>query len=65
MRASTFFHPAISSIPSLELLIFQHWATSDDVSTISKVKYEQMGQVFKDTKVLGASLFLNWVLGPI
>jgi ACR3 family arsenite transporter len=22
-----------------------------------------MGQVFKDTKVLGASLFLNWVLG--
>jgi ACR3 family arsenite transporter len=30
-----------------------------------KVKYEQMGQVFKDTKVLGASLFLNWVLGPI
>jgi ACR3 family arsenite transporter len=24
-----------------------------------------MGQVFKDTKVLGASLFLNWVLGPI
>jgi ACR3 family arsenite transporter len=32
---------------------------------LAKVKYEQMGQVFKDTKVLGASLFLNWVLGPI
>jgi ACR3 family arsenite transporter len=30
---------------------------------LAKVKYEQMGQVFKDTKVLGASLFLNWVLG--
>jgi ACR3 family arsenite transporter len=26
---------------------------------LAKVKYEQMGQVFKDTKVLGASLFLN------
>jgi ACR3 family arsenite transporter len=32
---------------------------------LAKVKYEQMGQVFKDTKVLGASLFLNWILGPI
>lgn len=32
---------------------------------LAKVKYEQMGEVFKNTKVLGASLFLNWVLGPI
>jgi ACR3 family arsenite efflux pump ArsB len=58
---------AISSIPfPVELLIFLWRLTyPDDVSTISKVKYEQMGQVFKDTKVLGASLFLNWVLGPI
>jgi ACR3 family arsenite transporter len=55
----------INSFP-LELLIFLgNWSNPDDVSTISKVKYEQMGQVFKDTKVLGASLFLNWVLGPI
>ena len=28
---------------------------------LAKVKYEQMGEVFKNTKVLGASLFLNWV----
>ena len=32
---------------------------------LAKVKYEQMGQVFKNTKVLGASLFLNWIVGPV
>ena len=32
---------------------------------LAKVKYENMGEVFKDTKVLGASLVLNWVVGPV
>lgn len=31
---------------------------------LAKVKYEQIGQVFSDTKVLFASLFLNWIIGP-
>lgn len=32
---------------------------------LAKVKYENMGEVFKDTKVLSASLVLNWIVGPV
>ena len=32
---------------------------------LAKVKYENLGQVFKDTKVLSTSLILNWVVGPV